>query len=128
MHEAPTPEPVPTPPSEPTATYRDRRMALIVFGIVQLFLAALCLLMTGLVVLGHLMSAQSAAASPEIRILIPAVALYAGAAFGFACLGIGSIQCRRWARALTLVLAWFWLVMGVVMVPMVAWVMPKVLD
>jgi hypothetical protein len=118
----------PAPAIPPVAPeYRDRRGALIFFGVVELFIAALSMLIAGLVVLGQLFGAQSMGTQPEIRFWLPAVALYGATAFVFATLGIGSIQCRRWARGLSIVVAWCWLAIGVVAVPITAWIMPKVL-
>lgn len=41
-------------------------------------------------------------------------ATYAAAAMAFCWLGIGSILARRWARALTLITGWLWLVSGLI--------------
>jgi hypothetical protein len=51
--------------------------------------------------------------------------IYLGLAVVFVWLGIGSMQCRRWARALMLILAWSWLAMGIITVPFMAVILPR---
>jgi hypothetical protein len=81
---------------------KDRRAALIGYGIVEV-LAGIFVLMPSFV---------DAHTPPDARmaILIPLVSGAAG--IPFICAGIGSILCRRWGRALSLVLSWIWLIVG----------------
>jgi hypothetical protein len=43
----------------------------------------------------------------------------------FVTLGIGSIKARRWARALALIIAWIWLLSGILGIGVMAFVLPK---
>ena len=61
------------------------------------------------------------------RLMLPNVVLYTVLVVGMFALGIGSIRARRWARALTLVLAWMWLVLGVTTMVMMSVWMPRML-
>ena len=110
-----------------TPAHRDRRTGLMVFGILEIGLGFLCVLAAGAMMLGQVLVARQAGTPVRTQIIIPGLLLYAGLAVAFVWLGIGSIQCRRWARALLLILGWVWLGMGVLMVPMMAWLMPKIL-
>jgi hypothetical protein len=114
------------PPILPPS-YRDRRTGLILFGTLEILLGVLCLLMAGFMVLGQLMLARTTGAPANMHMLIPGMLFYAGLAVAFVWLGIGSIQCRRWARALVLIFAWVWLCTGLLMVPMMAWLMPRIM-
>ncbi|HEV2395080.1 MAG TPA: hypothetical protein VG146_22240 [Verrucomicrobiae bacterium] len=112
------------PPVPPQ--YKDRHTGLVVFGILEIVLGALCLLMVGFMVLGQLMLSRTSGALNS-RILLPGILVYVGMAAVFVWLGVGSIQCRRWARALLLILAWGWLCVGVIAVPLMAFLMPRIL-
>ena len=114
------------PPNLPPS-YRDRRIGLILFGVLEIVLGVLCLLMAGGMVIGQLMLARSAGTPASLQTIIPGMLFYPGVAVALVWLGIGSIQCRRWARALMLIQAWMWLCTGLLMVPMMAWLMPKIL-
>lgn len=52
------------------------------------------------------------------------IASYAFMAAVLLTLGIGSVQMRRWARALTLVISWYWLVTGVLIIVLLTAVLP----
>jgi hypothetical protein len=124
MNEAPPlPDEFPAPP----IAYRDRRTGLILFGIAQIVLGVLSLLMVALVVIGQVMLSHSTGTPMAVRWIIPSILTYVLLAIALIWIGIGSIQCRRWARSLLLVFSWFWLGMGVLMVPMMAWLLPRIL-
>jgi len=114
------------PPVLPPS-HQDRRTGLRVFGILEILLGLLCLLMAGFMVLGQVMYAQTTGVPVNIRLLLPGILFYAGVAVALVWLGIGSIQCRRWARGLMLILAWAWLSLGVMMVSMMAWLLPRIM-
>ena len=99
-----------------TAALPDRRVGLILFGVFQIVLGCLSGLM-GLMIIGVLLLGPMAEAEQaemmNVRMMIPGVAFYFVLAAGFVWLGIGSILARRWAWALTVVLSWLWLIMGV---------------
>lgn len=103
-----------------TPEYKDRSTGLLIYGVVQVALGCLFALMVPLVLLSLLVSPPQGGASAAQ--MIPAAAAYALFAIVLVWLGVGSIRARRWARALTLVLAWMWLAMGVMtLVVMVVW-------
>jgi hypothetical protein len=77
---------------------------------------------------GQAMAAKTTQVPANFVAILPAVSIYAGLAAALICLGIGSIQVRRWARALLLIFSWSWLLMGVVTTMMMGFVMPKVMD
>src|SRR5262245_62039640 len=99
MNEVPPIHDVPPilPPS-----YRDRSTGLILFGILEILVGVLCLLMAGVMVLGQMTLARSPGAPANMQMLMPGMLFYAWIAVAMVWLGIGSIQCRRWARALVL--------------------------
>jgi hypothetical protein len=113
----------PPPPALPN--FKDRRTGLMVFGIFEILLGVLCVLLVGFMVLGQAMLAQNAGTPLSLRVLGPAFLIYLGLAVTFIWLGIGSMKCRRWARALMLVLAWWWLSVGIITVPFMAVILPR---
>lgn len=102
-----------SPPPAGPAAFKDRRVGLILFGIVQLLMALGCLGIAGLQLLmlfgGE---ALAPAGTGSTGLFASSAAVYILLAAGTVWLGIGSILCRRWARAVTLVLAWMGLVVG----------------
>ncbi len=119
LHDGPPPSPVPD--------FKDRRTGLLVFGILDILLGVLCVLLVGLMVLGQAMVSRTAATALSTRMLLPGMLFYLALAAAFVWLGIGSIRCRRWARALALILAWSWLCVGVISVPVTGFVLPRAL-
>jgi hypothetical protein len=83
--------------------------------------------MVGLMMLAQGMAARVNGAPTDTRTTIWVVVFYSAIAALFLSLGIGSMNCRRWARALTLILAWVWLGSGVLSVPILAIIMPRLL-
>ena len=55
------------------------------------------------------------------------VAIYGVLAAALICLGVGSIQARRWARALLLIFSWSWMLMGIGSTVVMALIMPKLM-
>jgi hypothetical protein len=115
------------PPPPPLPNFKDRRTGLLVFGIFEILLGVVCVLFAGLMLLGQTMLARNAGTPMSLRMLAPALLMYLGLAVVFVWLGIGSIQCRRWARALMLILAWCWLSIGIITVPFMAMILPRAL-
>jgi hypothetical protein len=113
------------PPLSPPA-WKDRRTGLIVFGVGEILLGCLCLVTIGFVALGQVFSARTVGTAFEPRMMVPILLFYLATAVLFFWLGTGSILCRKWARALTLVLAWPWLVLGVISVPITVITMRQV--
>jgi hypothetical protein len=98
------------PATEPP-TLPDRSAGLTIFGVVQIILGLLAALMVPFVALAAFMSRLKGGMHP--RQFITSVSFYAFIAVALLCLGVGSVQAKRWARALTLVSSWYWLVSGV---------------
>jgi|SRR5688500_5147188 len=111
-------------PAPPVAA--DRRTALIVFGSLQILLGLLAVALVLFVAAGYELAQQSGNAPPESA-LASAVIVYGLAAAYFVATGVGSIRCRRWARALSVVVSAMWLAAGIVGGLMIAVVMPRVL-
>ena len=107
---SPTSVPISMPPETPA--YRDRGTGLVVFGVAQIILGLLAALMIPFVALGAFMSRMAPGGTMRPGQFISGVATYAFMAAVLITLGIGSVQMKRWARAVTLVLSWYWLVMG----------------
>src|SRR5512141_797170 len=121
MDERPPAAPGP-PPAAPA--FRDRRTGLALFGSLQILLAIGALGLLALVLVSRQMLPPNAAKASPVAIQ---VVIWGGVAAVFLALGIGSIQRRRWARILTLVVSAFWLFSGVLGGIVVALVLPGVL-
>ncbi len=106
--------------------YKDRSVGLMIFGILTLLLGCLCGLFVPLMLFGQMAAARLHPPSANTAAMLPAIVIYGGLAVALIWLGIGSIQARRWARALLLIFSWVWLVAGVVMLIVMSFVMPKV--
>ncbi len=115
------------PPAPAGLEFKDRRTGLIAVGIVEILFGGLAALMIPLMVLGQVMAAQTTAQSLSMQQTILASTFYALAAAVLIGLGIGSCMARRWARALSLIVAWSWLVFGVVGMVAMAFVLPDIL-
>jgi hypothetical protein len=114
--------------SEPSSVstpleFKDRRTGLLVFGILEIVLGGLCVLLLALLLVVFALASSSARVSTPGGVgfvgdvdwhgLGVAAAMYGFLAVVFIWLGIGSIRCRRWARALLLILSWSWLLGGI---------------
>src|SRR5688572_11913845 len=100
----------------PPPAHRDRRTGLIVFGIMEIIIGCFCLLFVALMLVGQVMAAKATGNATPFKMLLPSLLLYPVLAVGFIWLGIGSMTRRRWARAISLVVSWSWLVIGIVSV------------
>jgi hypothetical protein len=107
--------------------FKDRRTGLIIYGIFEIIAGALCALMIPLMFLGQALGQARMGTAPPYRQMLPGVLVYAMLAVLLVVLGIGSIQARRWARALGLILGWSWLLTGSIGLIVYAFVLPKVL-
>jgi len=104
------------------AVYRDRRAGLIVFGILEIGIGALCALMIPMMFLAGFL-APEVMSGFDRRTLVMGPFVYGTMATVLIWLGIGSLLCRRWARTLLLILSWSWLLMGISMAGVLAWLM-----
>ena len=85
----------------PPAGFKDRRTGLMVFGILVIVLGCFVALMVPFMLLGQLMAGRvPGGEAMPLRFLMPVLVMYLGLAVAFIWLGIGSVQCRRWARAI----------------------------
>jgi hypothetical protein len=116
----------PAPPAVATAlpAYKDRSTGLVIFGILTLLLGGLAGLFA-LLMAASLLKAQPAKV-PTVSGILMAFGIYGGLAATLICLGIGSLQARRWARALLLIFSWSWLIMGIFMTAIMPFFMGKV--
>lgn len=103
-------------PQAATEGFENRKIGLVVFGIILIGLGAI------LGLAGLFEAVIATAAFPEVQEAggeIPKgfgffmAALTVLPAIAFIWLGVGSVLARRWARALALVLGWSWLILGV---------------
>jgi hypothetical protein len=122
MNEPPVP-----PAAAAVVEFKDRRTGLIVFGVLEILLGGLAALMVPLMLLGQIMSAKLTQEPPPLRQMIPGAMFYGIAAVLLVWLGIGSCKTRRWARALSLVVSWSWLGMGVFTVVVMGLFLPSIL-
>jgi hypothetical protein len=106
--------------------YKDRSTGLVVFGILTVLLGGLAALFVPLVLFGQMAAAKAPNAPPMNHAnMLPGMAVYALLAVALIWLGIGSIQARRWARALLLIFSWSWLILGIVMTAVMPFVMSQ---
>jgi len=118
------PVPQQTAPGPEVPAYRDRGTGLVVFGVFQIILGLLAALMVPLVALGAFMSRLAPGGSMRPGQFLSGVASYAFIAAALVALGIGSVQMKRWARALTLVISCYWLVTGVLITVLLTAMLP----
>ena len=112
-------------------TYKDRKIGLAIFGAIQIAMGALCALMVPLMIMGMLVAAvanKDANSAVSVRTMIPGILMYVLMSACFIWLGIGSIQARRWARALCLVSAWLWFISGITGILFMLMFMPDMYD
>ncbi|MFB3896829.1 MAG: hypothetical protein ACE14V_11075 [bacterium] len=97
--------------------YKDRKIGLVIFGILEIILGAICALAVPMMIFGMIVSSTMNKSSDmppmNASMLIPGMLVYILAAVWFIWMGIGSIKARRWARALILVTSWIWLICGI---------------
>jgi hypothetical protein len=114
------------PPVTPPA-HKDRKGGLVAFGIIDIVLGLLCLLMAPLAVFGQVMAAKMSNSPPNFSIILPTLIFYPLLSVAFIWLGIGSMRCQRWARALMLILSSTWLLMGITTLVMFLVMSPAIL-
>jgi len=116
---------LPTDPIPPD--FKDRRTGLKVFGVLEILCGAFAALMVPLVIIGQIMASRMTEDAMPLRQMANGVFFYVVIAVTFVWVGIGSIQARRWARALSLIIAWSWLVIGVVTLGFMIAFLPSIL-
>ncbi len=98
-----------------TAALKDRSSWLIFFGVVEIIMGGVAALYIPLMIFSMRVSQRgelSGAPAVPLRSLFPILFLYGVLAVFWVILGIGSIKATRWARALSLIAGWFWLIAG----------------
>jgi hypothetical protein len=107
---------VPALPSQPNSAvpeYEDRGTGLVIFGVIQIILGLLAGLMVPFAALGAFVSHFAPGSTMRPGQILSAMATYVALAALLLTLGIGSVQMKRWARALSLVISWYWMITGV---------------
>jgi MFS family permease len=91
--------------------FKDRKIRLVVLGIIQILLGCLALLLSAGVFASSMIAVHK---NPEFNLkqIILGALLYLVISICLIWLGIGLIMTRRWARALGLILSWVWLLAG----------------
>lgn len=112
----------------PPAPLADRRMSLMVFGILIILIGCLCALFIPLVFFGQFAASKVSGAAPNLRAAVQGGLTYGILAVTFFWLGIGSIKARRWARALLLVISWSWLSVGVLTMILMVFILPTAFE
>jgi hypothetical protein len=106
---------------------KDRSARLILFGLLSIAVGGACLLLSLVHVVLPLATRRMAGTGsftvdPRSQLMGVIMYFLLGAAFVF--VGAGSIRKRRWVRSLMLILAWTWLLGGLLVIPF----LPGVLD
>jgi hypothetical protein len=86
---------------------------LTIFGILEIGLGGLSLLLIPLMLLGAAMSRKIAGGPLPAGSYVASICSYSFLAAALITLGIGSVRARRWAWALNLILSWAALILGV---------------
>ena len=107
-------EPPPLPPMPPAVPdFKDRRAGLKVFGVLEILCGALAGLMTLFALFSVFMASRHVQNGMALWQVIATMIWFPVAAVALIWLGVGSLQARRWAHALSLVVSWSWLLFGV---------------
>ena len=116
-------------PSSSSATpdFRDRRTGLKVFGVLEILFGALAALMIPLMLLSQFMASRLTQDAMPLRQTMQGVIFYAVIAAMLVWVGIGSLQARRWGRALSLIISWSWLLTGVISMVFMVFLLPTIL-
>jgi hypothetical protein len=107
------------------ASYTDRSTGLIVFGVILIILGLFALMFIPLALLGAMMARKVNGGGMPLGYNLLNTSVYAVAGIVFLCLGVGSIQARRWGRDLTLVTSCLWLAYGILGTIMLTAVLPS---
>ena len=103
-------------PSESSAPsplpYRDRKIGLVVFGLLTVFGGLCCVLFLVLILFAQTLAAKQGTRPSPHGSLGMIATLYGGGAVALCWLGIASMMARRWARALLLIGSRSWLISG----------------
>jgi len=117
------------PVAVPSA-YKSRRGWLIAFGVIEILMACIFLLMILFSVIAIL--GPAAAKIPSGAMSPRALMVFVGLQYGlltavFFTGGIGSIRCKNWARIFMLVVSGLWLGLGLMGTLMMAFIVPTIM-
>lgn len=115
---------LPAPPVLPA--FVDRRTSFVLLGILAILLGGLCTLFILAMAFGQLAMARKTSVAPNWAAAAMPMGIYLVAAIVLITLGIGAIRTRRWARALTVCLAWMAMVIGAFALAFILWIMTQV--
>lgn len=108
--------------------FKNQRGWLIAFGIAEILIGCLILLVMGIVAFSLHHLPANAKNPPDPRAMAMGAVMYGVIALVFVSIGIGNVQARRWARIAMQIVSWAWLVMGVLATAVLAVVVPKVMS
>jgi len=109
--------------------YKNRRGWLVAFGIFEILIGCVLLLLIAISMYGLRRVPENPAAPVSVAATMAMVAVMYGAmAIFFVSVGIGSMHARRWARIAMLVVGWCWLAFGVLGMAMMALILPAILQ
>ena len=98
--------------------HQDRSVLLFAFGLAELVFGVFALFLTALLVV------RLCIGEPEPAMLVPAILGHLLLGVYYVAAGIGSIQARRWARPVVVVVSWLWLLTGVAALALAAVFLP----
>src|SRR5690242_15737006 len=101
------------PDLPPTQVFKNRKVGLIIFGVLTIIAGCICALFVPLMLLAPKMAARTGQPPTPPAMMIAPALIYSVIAIDFVWLGIGSVMARRWARALLAIQSWTALVWGV---------------
>jgi hypothetical protein len=108
--------------------YHDRKTGLVLFGVLEIAIGFICLLLILLMLLGQAVAGRGPTPPPGLSSVATVMIMYALTAGGFVWLGIGSILARRWARAILLCFSAVTLVGGALSCVAMAFILPHMFD
>ncbi|HLW84361.1 MAG TPA: hypothetical protein VKR60_04045 [Candidatus Sulfotelmatobacter sp.] len=118
--------PVAAASASAAAAYKDRSTGLIIYGIVEIALGGMAALAIPFMLLSAVFARKIPGGAMPAGTYVSGICSYSFAAAALVTLGIGSIRARRWARALNLILSWFWLTVGIVATAAMTAFMPSI--
>lgn len=104
--------------------YSDRSTGLVIFGVFQIILGLMAAVMVPLIGLSAFLSRAAPGGGMRAGQIVSSAGVYLFAAGVLVALGVGSVQAKRWARALTLVISWYWMIVGFLVTVLLTAVLP----
>jgi len=106
----------PADSSEQDARFKSKRTGLVVLGVVSITIGVMCgclAIFLPFAMLAAQGAPEQGTPAPDARGIAFGLVFYMALAGLFIWTGIGSIRVRRWVRPIMLILAWTWLLCGV---------------